>query len=198
VSGNRSPAEQRAPAAEENKPFIEAVHEARADIAAGIERGGLRRDPLRYPLAALSTVVGLFPEFLDEIQRARAPWTQDERRAAVADAVARMDARLVYRMIQFNRWAIAIALFLGVAMASGVGTASYWWGYRSAENRLVDIPAALGAALTGRDAAVWLDLMRNNDIARANRTCSAQNGRNACSFSLWADPMPPPRANGMR
>jgi hypothetical protein len=198
VSGNRSPAEQRAPAAEENKPFIEAVHEARADIAAGIERGGLRRDPLRYPLAALSTVVGLFPGFLDEIERVRAPWTQDERRAAVADAVTRMDARLVHRMIQFNRWAIAIALLLGVTIAGGVGTAGYRWGYHAAENRLIEIPSVVGLALTGRDAAVWLDLMRDNDIARVNRTCAPQDGRNACSFVMWAEPMPPPRANGMR
>jgi hypothetical protein len=198
VSESRSPAELSTPTAGENKPFIEAVHEARADIAAGIERGGLRRDPLRYPLAALSTVIGLFPGFLDEIERVRAPWTQDERRAAVADAVARMDVRLVYRMIQFNRWAIAIALFLGVAMASGVGTASYWWGYRAAENRLIEIPSVVGLALTGRDAAVWRNLMRDNDIARVNRTCAPQNGRNACSFVMWAEPMPPPRANGMR
>jgi hypothetical protein len=198
VSGNRSPAERPPPAAGEDRSFIEAIREARADIASGIDRGGLRHDPLRYPLAALSTVVGLFPGFLDEIQCARAPWTQDERRAAVADAVARMDTRLVGRMIQFNRWAIASALLLGVALAGGVGVASYWWGYRAAENRLIDVPTVLGAALTGRDAAVWLDLMRYNDIARVNRTCAAQNGRNACSFVMWAEPTPPRRANETR
>ena len=198
VSGSRSPAERPTPATGENTPFTEAVHEARADIASGIERGGLRRDPLRYPLVALSTVVGLFPEFLDEIQRVRAPWTQDERRAAVADAVARMDTRLVGRMIQFNRWAIASALLLGVALAGGVGVASYWWGYRAAEDRLIGVPADLGAALNARDAAVWLDLMRSNDIARVNRVCAAQNGRNACSFVMWSEPVPPPRMTGTR
>jgi hypothetical protein len=199
VSSNRSSAEQLAPATEEDRSFIEAIREARADIANGIDRGGLRHDPLRYPLTALSTVVGLFPEFLDEIQRARAPWTQDERRAAVADAVTRMDARLLHRMTQFNRWAIAIALLLGVAIAGGVGTAGYWWGYHAAENRLIEVPAAVGLALTGRDAAVWLELIRDNDIARVNRTCAPQNGRNACSFVMWAEPMPPPRrANGGR
>jgi hypothetical protein len=198
VSGNRSPAEQPAPAAAEDRSFIEAIRDARADIASGIDRGGLRHDPLRYPLVALSTVVGLFPGFLEEIQRARAPWTQDERRAAVADAVARMDARLAHRMIQFNRRVIAATLLLGMLLAGGVGTAGYWWGYHAAENRLIEVPAAIGLALTGRDAAVWLDLIRDNDIARVNRTCAPQNGRNACSFVMWAEPMPPPRANGGR
>ena len=126
----------------------------------------------------------------------RAPWTEDERRAAVTDAVARMDARLVHRMIQFNRWAIATALLLGAAIAGGVGAAGYCWGYRAAENRQIEVPAALGAALTARDAAVWLGLIRDNDIARVNRTCAPQNGREACSFGMWAEPMPPPRANG--
>ena len=198
MSGNRSPAAWPAPAEGENKPFIEAIREARADIAAGIDRGGLRHDPLRHPLAALSTVLGLLPGFLDEIQRVRAPWTEDERRAAVADAVARMDTRLAHRMIQFNRWAIAIALLLGMAIAGGAGAGGYWWGYRAAESQLVDVPAAVGVTLTGRDAAVWRDLMRDNDIARVNRTCAPQNGRNACSFSMWVEPVPPPRVTGPR
>jgi hypothetical protein len=198
VNGAQSPAALAQPPADEERTFIEAIRAARAEIATGIDRGGLRHDPLRYPLAALSTVVGLLPGFLDEIQRARSPWTQDERREAVTDAVARMDARLVHRMIQFNRWAIAIALSLGATIAAGVGAAGYCWGYRAAENRQIEVPAALGAALTARDARVWLGLIRDNDIARVNRTCAPQNGREACSFMMWAEPMPPPRANGGR
>jgi hypothetical protein len=190
VSGNRSPAEGPAPAAGEDRSFIAAIQEARADIASGIDRGGLRHDPLRYPLAALSTVLGLFPGFLDEIHRAYAPWTQDERRAAVADAVARMDARLAHRMIQFNRWAVGLAVLLGMAMAGAAWGGGYWWGYRAAEDRLVDVPAALGEALTGRDAGVWVSLIRNNDIGRVNRTCNEQNDRKACAFWLWTEPVP--------
>jgi hypothetical protein len=101
-------------------------------------------------------------------------------------------------MIQFNRWAIAIALLLGTAIAGGSGTAGYWWGCRAAEDRLIEVPAAVGLALSGRDATAWLDLIRDNDIARVNRTCAQQNGRNACSFVMWAEPMPQPRANSGR
>jgi hypothetical protein len=186
------------PSAGEDRTFIEAIQDARADIANGIDQGGLRHDPLRYPLAALSTIVGLFPAFLDEIQRARAPWTEDERRTAIADAVARMDARLVQRLAQFNRWAIVIAALLGMAIVLGAWSGGYWWGYRAAENRLAPVPAALGEALTGREAAVWLTLIRNNDIDQVRRTCAAQNGREACAFTLWIEPVPPPRVKETR
>ena len=126
------------------------------------------------------------------------PGRRDVAGAAVTDAVARMDARLAHRMIQFNRWAIAAALLLGMVIAGGAGAGGYWWGYRAAESQLVDVPAAVGVALTGRDAAAWLALMRDNDIARVNRTCAPQNGRNACSFSMWVEPVPPPRVTGPR
>jgi hypothetical protein len=198
VSGNQSRAARAVPSAGEDRTFIEAIQDARADIANGIDQGGLRHDPLRYPLAALSTIVGLFPAFLDEIQRARAPWTEDERRTAIADAVARMDARLVQRLAQFNRWAIVIAALLGMAIVLGAWSGGYWWGYRAAENRLAPVPAALGEALTGREAAVWLTLIRNNDIDQVRRTCAAQNGREACAFTLWIEPVPPPRVKEPR
>jgi hypothetical protein len=149
---------------------------------------------LRYSFAALSAIVGLFPDFLARVDaavdRARAPWTEDERRAAVADAVTRMDARLAFRMIQFNRWAVGLAVLLGMALAGAAWGGGYWWGYRAAEDQLVNVPAALGAALTGRDAAVWLQLIRDNDISRVNRTCNEQNNREACAFWLWIEPVP--------
>jgi hypothetical protein len=174
--------------------FVETIREARAGIAAGIDQGGLRHDPLRHPLAALSAVLAVFPGFLDEIQRATAPWTEDKLQAAVADAAARVDARLVSRMIQLNRWSIGLAALLGMAVAGGAWSGGYWWGYRTAENRLINIPSALGDALTGQDAAAWLALIRNNDLGRVNRTCGEQSGRKACSFSFWIEAVPPPGA----
>ena len=117
MSSSRSPAERPAPTPGEDSSFIEAIRQARADIASGIDRGGLGHDPLRYHVA---------------------------------------------------------------------------------ESQLVDVPAAVGAALTGRDAAAWVDLMRENDIGRVNRTCAAQNGRKACSFVMWVEPVSPPRATGLR
>jgi hypothetical protein len=87
---------------------------------------------------------------------------------------------------------------IGAAIAGGVGTAGYWWGYRAAEGRLIDVPAAMGVALTGWDAAVWLRLMRDNDISRVNRSCARQNGREACSFVMWTEPVSSPVTVGGR
>jgi len=198
VSGNQSRAARAEPSAGEDKTFIATIQDARADIANGIDQGGLRHDPLRHPLTALSTVIGLFPAFLEEIQRARTPWTEDERRATIAHAVTRMDARLVQRMAQFNRWAIVAAALLGMAIVLGAWSGGYWWGYRAAENRLAPVPAALTAALTGQEAEVWLNLIQNNDIDRVRRTCAGQHGREACAFTLWTEPVPPPPAKETR
>jgi hypothetical protein len=198
VNGDQSRAARAEPSAGEDRTFIEAIQDARADIVNGIDQGGLRHDPLRYPLAALSTVVGLFPAFLDEIQRARAPWTEDERRTAIADAVTRMDARLVHRMAQFNRWAIVVTAVLGMAIVGGAWSGGYWLGYRAAEDRLASVPAAFGEALTCREAEAWLTLIQNNDIDRVRRNCAPQNGREACAFSLWTEPVPPPRVKETR
>jgi hypothetical protein len=104
-----------------------------------------------------------------------------------------MDARLARRMAQFNRWAIVVTAALGMAIVLGAWGSGYWWGYRAAENRLAPVPATLGEALTGREAAVWLTLIQNNDIDQVRRTCAAQNGREACAFTLWTEQVPPPR-----
>jgi len=178
--------------------FAARVGAVRAELSESLSWAGLAQDPYGRVIEAQSAALEVFPEFLDEIRQVRAPWTEDDRRAAVADAVARMEHRLAGRMIGFNRWAIVLAMLLGMGIAALAGAGGYWWGYRAAGAQLVPVPAALGEALTGRDAALWLALIRNNDIGRVNRTCAMQNGRTACSFALWAEPVPPPAANSMR
>jgi hypothetical protein len=57
--------------------------------------------------------------------------------------------------------------------------------------RAVDGLAAAASTYGGPEAAeTWLILMRNNDIERANRVCSRQDGRLGCEFALWAGPPP--------
>lgn len=175
-------------------PFAAHVSAVRADLSESVSRAGLGMDPYGRVIEAQCAALAIFPAFLDEIRQMRAPWTQDERRAAVTDAVGRMDANVARRMIQFNRWSIVVAALLGMAIAGGAWSGGYWWGYRTAENRLINIPAALGEALTGQDAAAWLALIKNNDLGRVNRTCGEQSGRRACSFSLWIEAVPPPGA----
>ncbi len=52
------------PETQSESDFVAAVRVAQAEIADAVERSGLRDDVLRYPLAALSTTLGLFPEVL--------------------------------------------------------------------------------------------------------------------------------------
>lgn len=54
----------------DREEFERAIAAAQADIATSIDRAGLRDDPYRYPLAALSTALGLFPHFLRHIDSA--------------------------------------------------------------------------------------------------------------------------------
>ena len=80
-------------------------------------------------------------------------------------------------------------LLAAVFVGAGAG---YWFGQYAAASRFVQIPAALGVALTGPDAAQWLNLMRLNDIGKAERICGAQAGGVTCAISFWVTP---PTAN---
>jgi hypothetical protein len=44
----------------------------------------------------------------------------------------------------------------------------------------------------GPDAAQWLNLIRLNDIGKAERVCGAQAGGVTCKISFWVTP---PTAN---
>jgi hypothetical protein len=194
-----------------------AIRHARAELERAVREGGLSQDPMRLPLGALAVTLGALEKlFATTVAQFRVTSEGlDHRLAATlgqasqpADpkvmeqlrvAAARGASQEVLALVRAHNWRttlLAGAVLAGSGLIAGAG--AYWWGYRAAENRLIEIPAAIGAALTGRDAAAWLDLMRNNDIAQAHRTCAAQNGRNACSFALWTEPMPPPRADGVR
>jgi hypothetical protein len=56
-----------APSSAAEDDFAAAVRTAQADINDAVQRGGLRDDVLRYPLAALSTTLGLFSELVTRL-----------------------------------------------------------------------------------------------------------------------------------
>jgi hypothetical protein len=194
-----------------------AIRHARGELERAVHEGGLSRDPMRLPLGALAVTLGALEKlFTATVTQFRVTSQDlDHRLAAIlgqanqpADpkmmeqlrtAAARGASQEVLALARAHNW--RTTLLAGAVLAGSVliaGAACYWWGYRAAEARLVDVPAALGAALSGRDATVWLDLMRNNDIERVNRSCASQNGRRACSFLMWTEQMPPPVQLGPR
>ena len=73
------------------------VAAAQAELQSSIDRAGLRDDPFRHPLQALSSVVGLFPEVAEEltasVHRARDPIGPAELERLVAAAAAGAERR---------------------------------------------------------------------------------------------------------
>jgi hypothetical protein len=86
----------------------------------------------------------------------------------------------------WKSWA-ALAATVLVAVVLGFG-AGWWLGSSREADKYVQVPASLGVALTGQEAAQWVNLIRLNDISRANRICAEQAGGMACSISLWTKP----------
>jgi len=103
--------------------------------------------------------------------------------------ITQLDRTLLYRWAQFNRWGNAIDI--AVAM---VAVGACWFGGQVSEaSQYVQVPAEMGVALTGPDAAQWLVLIRMNDISRARRDCQPvpqPTGGKACAFTLWTQ-LPP-------
>jgi hypothetical protein len=136
----------------------------------------------------------------------------DELRKVVTTAQPRFDAdnmqqlgrhlhpqlQLFVDRLRFRTHLFAIGV--GMAMLIGAVAGGYWWGrtergsyaegYADAESRLATVSDDLKRELSSGDAAVWVALMRNNDIRAATRSCGAQNGRKACDFALWTEPAP--------
>ena len=183
--------------------FAAKVQAAQADLQHGIDRAGLRDDPFRHPLQALSGVLGLFPElvgqFTDAVDHARQPIDP----AAVERAVERLEhaavrgadqrAAELARSRSYRALGIYGGVFLaGVLAAFGGGFA---WGQASANAAVHQTEQQL--ALAFRDgpnaAAIWANLMRSNDASSTLATCTRLavktiEGRKACNMPVWLDP----------
>ena len=103
------------------------VREVQAQLAESAQRAGLVRDPYARVLEAQSAALGILPVFIQEIDRSRQPWTTDERRDAVKDAVRQMDQRMALRMVQFNKAGIAIIAAIILAVGGVAFGAGWWW-----------------------------------------------------------------------
>ena len=191
--------------------FSAAVKAAQEDIAQGVEKAGLRNDPIRYPLAAISTVLGLFPDFLrymhDTVEEARQPLdaaalARMER--AVAEGASRASSALVraHNRRSVIVGSLVVALFVGVGLGGG-----YWWGRSDAITRFHLSEAGFAAMMHDSPAAAtgWLALARVNDYDTLMGACHGSRGfvtdegRHACLAPLWMDDdkvAPPPAKTG--
>ena len=78
-------------------PFDALVREAQAELAEGVQRAGLARDPYRHLMAALSHALGLFPALvqrLDQVERHGGGPIDPELRAVASDIKQQLSATL--------------------------------------------------------------------------------------------------------
>jgi hypothetical protein len=117
----------------EDDAFVATIRAAQAEIENAVERGGLRKDALRYPLLAISTALGVFPELVARMDAAAArvqppppPPGKD-----VTDAIERAVTQIVWRIrpaIERRTAVIIIGMALGAALVgAGAGFATAYF-----------------------------------------------------------------------
>jgi len=183
--------------------FTAKVREAQADLQHGIDRAGLRDDPFRHPLQALSGVMGLFPDLVEQLTGAVEQARQPLDPAAVERTVERLeqaavrgaDRRAAELARSRNRRTLLTyggTFAISILAAAGGGFA---WGQASANAAVRQTDQQL--ALAFRDgpsaAATWVNLMRSNDANLMLAACTGLavktlEGRKACNLPMWLEP----------
>lgn len=153
--------------------FTAKVQAAQADLQHGIDRAGLRDDPFRHPMQALSSVMGLFPEMVGQItnaiDQARHPMDAEVRVQIVAAVSAiyerqaraeRQDRLALARTGAWKGWRRRGLIGAGIAVALlGAGAAIYsiGWSY-GGDARIAEL--CQGAAVReqdgGRTCSWWM------------------------------------------
>lgn len=174
------------------------IADAQAEISRLVQLGELQNDPLRHPIQALSVHLDALYKVTRAGSQALAKQLQvaaeritpaepavrdEELRQAVVEGIA---ASGMAHKLSARNAAVGAGLLLAAVLAGG--RAGYWFGQSTEAARLVQVPPALGVALTGSDAAQWMNLIRLNDIGKAERVCADQAGGVACAITLWVKP----------
>jgi hypothetical protein len=183
-----------------------AIRTAQDALDEQVRRAALTNDPLRHYLAAMSLgLAAMHKLFVDgaltlgqQIAAATKPPLStvdvDQIGWRVVSSVMPTVEEAFRKLVRTNRWLVAGVLVCAVVLLAAPTMVAwhlaYSYGFEAAENRLASVPADLQRELSGGEAAVWLTLMRNNDIRSATRQCEVQNGRKACDFSLWTEAKP--------
>jgi len=189
-----------APEGQRGENFADVVRAAQDDIAMGVDRAGWRDDPLRHPMAALSTTIGLFPPFLERMEavaeQMRRPVTDDELNRLQTAVIRGADRRAADLARAHNLRTLLLygGAFVACVVLAAVG--GFWWGQATAADSIQETEQRLALAFRdGADAAAgWARLMEQNDIGKAVAQCTGQRtyvdatGRKACAVPLWIEP----------
>jgi hypothetical protein len=204
VSGRAAAGDSASPAAatfEDTGDILERqVRAAQDELARGVERAGLLRDPYRHLVAAQSATLDVFPAVVRvlhaAIAHAREPVdpASVEKLAHAAAGGAERNAAKLARTHALRTALLAAATLAGAVLVAGIG--GYTWGYRSARGETQAVAAGVQQAAFQHGpaaAAAWLGLMVANDPVQALAGCSGSDvkvigGRRACTVPLWLDP----------
>lgn len=173
-----------------------AIAGAQAEIGEAVQRGGLHRDPYRYVLGALQTVLGIFPDVVRAMDAARHPLTDAERQQLTADVLGavgqgmRREAAGVRAAVS-RKSMVILGLGMG-ALAFASGVAGYVVGRTVTQDQVAVAQAGLRMDL--EQARAWLDIIRANPDPRpawqrATVRADANGRRYREGVSLW-DEMP--------
>ncbi|MBS0984257.1 hypothetical protein [Gluconobacter cerinus] len=198
--------EATSPAETAGQDFPAVIAAAQSEIQEAVERGGLRDDPFRFPLAALSTVLGTFPQLLEQIHTAAASGSQvlspdalariEEQAASRARKAIERNAAEAMKANRFRVFLAVAALSLGgLIVGGGIG---YWRGYANGSTVGISTATGLQESLKNnpKAAADWLRLMQANDIESAlgackgDRVTTSPDGQKGCALPVWLDPAP--------
>lgn len=173
----------------------EAVEAARAELADAVEAGGLRRDPLRFVLAALSSSLGVFPAAVRRVEEAAAVVRQPLSAKAEAELLRRVEAAarrgatsagpaIVRRASVLTAIALAVAALLGAA-------GGWWAGRRSVPAEVVVAERAIRMSLAASEA--WIPILQANPdprpaMARGREFRDERTGWRATTLTLYLKP----------
>jgi hypothetical protein len=169
-----------------SQSFADHVQAARRGLIDATKRAGLERDRYADLIAAQDAVVGLYPEFLAEMERLRQPVQDRQLRNAVITGVQECTTDIIrHNTLRTAAIAAGVAVVWSAALIGGT-----WWYCHS---DLTASVAGIEQQLTGPEAAGWLTILQNNHLAVAKHgaTCWTQDQHTACSLPLWMDPPPP-------
>ncbi|NGM23959.1 hypothetical protein G3576_28390 [Roseomonas stagni] len=176
----------------------QAVAVARSELAEAIDTGGLRRDPLRFVLAALSSSLVVFPAAVRRVEAASetvrqplSPKVEAELLRRVEEA-ARRGAATAGPVIARRTAILAGAALLGAAMLGGV--AGWWAGRTSLPGEVAIAEHQIRTSLAA--AAAWVPILQANPdprpaLARSQAFRDERTGWRAGTITLYLEPGSP-------
>ncbi|MBX9701729.1 MAG: hypothetical protein K2X74_20005 [Acetobacteraceae bacterium] len=176
----------------------EVVETAQAELAEAVEVGGLRRDPLRFVLAALSSALGVFPAAVRRVEAASeavrqplSPKAEAELLRRVEEA-ARRGAAGAGPAIARRTAVLASALLAAAAL---LGTAGGWWAGRASVPVEVEV-AERGIRMSLAASEAWLPILLANPdprpaLARGQVFRDERTGWRAGTITLYLEPGQP-------